>query len=106
MFTPKDVCTTIQFSIRYSLIAHAREEPIGARASSAQTLSQTINAVADTAYTRQLRLDRSRFKKVAACNLLAWETEFGRVFDSELYQHPIDATTASLYVNDLISFDE
>ena len=33
MFTPKDVCTTIQFSIRYSLIAHAREEPIGARAS-------------------------------------------------------------------------
>ena len=54
----------------------------------------------------QLRLDRSRLKKVAACNLLAWETEFGRVFASELYQHPIASTTASLYVNDLISFDE
>ena len=76
------------------------------KTASAQSLSQTINAVADTAHTRQLRLDRSRLKKVAACNLLAWETEFGRVFASELYQHPIASTTASLYVNDLISFDE
>ncbi len=50
-----------------------------------------ISQVAELASTRQHRLMRAAARRMMPIHALVWENEFERIFDQELYQHPIES---------------
>ena len=50
-----------------------------------------ISQVAELASTRQHRLLRAAARRMMPIHALVWENEFERIFDQELYQHPIES---------------